>query len=204
MGLITAEEAREYLPAVGKGTEGAHGKLIERASSAIARYLGYPQRSATGSPTIESASYTLYSGFGEPGCWVVDGGQRVLLPVRPLTAITSIYDDPDLLTYGSAYLVTSTDYSYDAVTGTIFLLPTRSHGAFSSVQRAVRVICTAGYTTIPDPIREACILTCQAWWVRRRAGATQEAPATPEASSALPGPVRELLDPYALPRGWVA
>jgi len=203
MGLISVEEGREYLPGVGPGSDPAVGRLIERVSSSIAAHLGYPSRTASLGPSIESYAYTLYSGI-PGGCWVVDDGEALILPARPITSITSIYDDPDLLTYGAAYLVTSTDYTYDAHAGRIFLLPSRTHGAFSSRTRAVKVSVTAGWSVIPDPIREACIRTCQAWWVSRRTGAGAEAPRTGPEGSYLPREARELLAPYRVAHGWVA
>ena len=99
--------------------------------------------------------------------------------------------------------MTSSDYTYDAMAGRIFLLPTRTHGAFSSRTRAVKVAVTAGWTTIPDPIREACIRTCQAWWVSRRTGAGAEAPRSGPDGSLLPAEARELLGPYHIAHGWV-
>jgi hypothetical protein len=205
VGLITVEEAREYLPGIGSGgADGGLGRAIDRASAAIAQHLGFPSRSASLGPSLESYSYTIYSGIGEPSLRVADDGRTLILPVRPITAIASIYDDPDYLTYGSSYLVAASDYSYDAIRGRIYLLPAASHGAWSTTDRAVRVIVTAGWSTIPDPIREACVRTVQAWWVDRRSSAGQDGVAPRWEGGALPGPARALLAPYEQPHGWVA
>lgn len=202
MGLITVEEARDYLPAVtGSGSDAAIGRVIDRASSALAAHLGYPQRTAALGPTLESYSYTLYSGGG---VLVAADGLSLRLAARPITSITSIYDDPSALAYGASTLISSGDYSYDGVEGLIYLLPTRSHAAFSQSYRAVRVIATCGWTTIPDPLREACIRTVQAWWVDRRASAHQDA-STPRVDGwDLPEAARRLAGPYRFATGWVS
>ena len=70
------------------------GTIIGRVGVILASYCGYPPASATASPTMESATYTRYSGMGE-GIRVGEDGLSLHLEPWPVTAVASIYDDPE-------------------------------------------------------------------------------------------------------------
>jgi uncharacterized phiE125 gp8 family phage protein len=207
--LITAAQARLLIPNLGGvGSDVDLDTLITRAGAAIAGHLGYPRRSATADASVESATYTLYSGYAD-GVDVSEDGGSLYLPVRPITSITSIHDDVNL-DYGAAYLLDSGDYSYEANTGRIYLRPDATHGQFSTAYASVKVVVVAGYAagSIPTDLQHACALIIQHWWQHKRAG-------TPESISSngtsmqlqqrsMPLEAVELLSPYRLVRHLVA
>lgn len=146
MALLTAAEARVYIPSLsGTGSDTLLDTLISRAGAALARYCGYPPASATASPTMESTSYTIdFTG---------QGGRDLDLGLYPVTAITSVYDDPDLDFTDAADLVASSDYAIQR--GRVLrLTSTSTHGAWSTTPEAIRVAFTAGYSTIPADMKD--------------------------------------------------
>ncbi len=196
MALITAAEARELLPGLtGTAEDALLGTLISAAGAAIARYLGYPV-ALSGEVTAESASYTLY--LDGPG------GRDLVVPVWPLTAVASIYDDPDL-DFEAATLVASAGYAVvEGQRGLVRLKSTSAHGAWSTTPGAIKVACTAGYATAPSWLKQAAKLTVRHMYDGRQTqGKTSQSIAggsiglvTP---SALPVEARELLDAHILP-----
>lgn len=206
MAYLTASEVRaETLREItGTGEDTLLGTLIARAAAQIARYLGYPAATATGTPSIESSSsYTRYS--GESGVWVSDDGMEIHLEPRPVTAVASLYDDEDEV-YGTGDLVPSADYS--VYEWGIRLKPTGSWGPVSTQYRAVKVSFTAGWAVSPsvlvpvDIVRATCLLVKHYWDIPKRQGASS-ASSGPSSQSfrdeTLPASVRELIDPYRLP-----
>ena len=205
MSLITASEARTYLPQTA-GDDTLLGTLITEAEGMIARFCRYPRPSATTSPTMASTSYTLYA----DGC----GRAFVRLPVAPITAVSAVYDDPDRA-YGASTLLGSSDYSIVGERADTIEL-SASAGIFSGssaspARRAVKVTCTAGFATA-DAELKACI----GWMVkhlfeeRRRGSKPQQM--SPNgihgeeeraASPGIPAALRKRLTPYVLTAGLV-
>ncbi len=204
MALLTASEAKEAITGLtGTAEDALLDKLIAAVGVAIAIYCGYPRASATADATVESTSYTLYSG-GNNGRIKVNGG-KLLLPVRPVTAVTNVYDDVNQ-SYATA--VTSTDYTTDAVDGVIRLLPNSTQGAWSTSEYAIKAVVTAGYSTLPTDIKLAARLCVRHWWELRSRGPSEQISAegvslAPQ-SIAIPKQAKDLLNPYRLARGWVA
>ena len=208
MALLTAAEARVYLPALsGTAEDSTLDTLIARVGAAVARYLGYPPATVGANPTVESASYTLYSGPHLGGVEVSEDGRRLYLPVRPLTAIASIYDDPNE-EYGAATLLGSSDYAIVGDDGEVRLKPLATWGGFSDVPFSVKIACTAGYTSVPAEINHAAGLTVAHVYARRAAagGESIDASGTRIAFERvnLPTPAREVLDQLRSARGWAA
>ena len=208
MAILTAAEVREFVPALtGTTDDTLLNKLIASVGAAIAAYLGYPRVSATVDATIESTTYTLYSG-GYGGRVVVDG-DRLIFPVRPITAVTSITDDPDQ-GYGAGYLVASGDYTFDVVDGVVRALPTGSHGAWSAQPYAIKAVVVAGWATasIPTDVLMAARLTVRHWYeLRSRGPSTQisaEGVSVSPQDIAIPSQAKALLDGYRLASAWVA
>ena len=208
MAILTAAEAREFIPALTGTTDDALlNKLIASVGAAIAAYLGYPRVSATADATIESTTYTLYSG-GYEGRVIVNG-DRLIFPVRPITAVTSIYDDPDQ-GYAAAYLVASTDYTTDLVDGVVRMLPTNVHGNWSSIPYAVKAVVVAGWATasIPTDVLMAARLTVRHWYELRSRGpstsVSAEGVSVSPSEIVIPVQARMLLDPFRLASAWVA
>lgn len=163
MALMTAAQLREVIPELtGTAEDTKLDTLIARVGSAFARYCGYPPATATASPTLESATYTFYL--------TGDGGRALRMPLRPVTAITSIEDDLDLDFDGSTYLVASSDYAirWDPARGQVVMLTsTATHGTWSTAPGAIKVVCTAGFATVPGDILEAVRIAARQWWDRR-------------------------------------
>lgn len=96
---------------------------------------------------IESASYTEY--------YQGNGTSKLMLRHYPVTALTSIYDDPDL-EWNSDDLIDSDDLQIsDADTGEIFY----DGGIFTESKDVenLKVTYTAGFATIPSDIEMAVI-----------------------------------------------
>lgn len=207
MALLTAGEAKETIVGLsGTGSDTLIDKLIAAVGVAIALHLGYPRIGSGTDATVESASYVVYTG-GYEGCVIVDGGDRLLLPAKPCTAVASIYDDPNQ-DYAAATLVSSSDYAIDAVDGVVRLKPTRTHGGWSSSEYAIKVTCTAGFVTLPTDIKQAARWCVRHWWEINGRGLSEQISAegvsiTPP-SIAIPKLARDLLVPYRLSRGWIA
>ena len=211
MALLTAAQARLYLPGItGTGEDTTLDTLIARVGAAIAEYLGYPPASAGASRTVESATYTLYSGRREL-IEIAEEGRRLCLPVAPITAVTSIYDDPNE-EYGSETLVSSSDYTICGEwNNEIRLKALSTHGAFSDpddAPRAVRAIVVAGYSSIPEELKHAAGLAVAHNYARRAAGGGTQIDAAGVRlsfqSAILPDPVLEILAPLRPAYGWAA
>ena len=179
------------------------GTLITRAGVVIAAHLGYPPATGAGVPTVESATYTRYTGDG--GCYVSHRDRRVLyLEPYPVTEITSIHEDANEV-YGSDTLISSDDY---AITGaqadTVRLKPLGTHGYFDQVERRIKVAFTAGFTSIPADIEQAAIELVLHWWgLRQRRGmqsvASGEGLSTSYRGETIPDHVAQILGQYRLP-----
>lgn len=161
MALITTTEAKQQIPGLtGSGDDALLTELISVAGGVIGTYLGYPPSSVGATPTAESTSYTRY--YDGPG------GRELVVDVYPLTAVASIYDDPNR-DYTSSYLVASSDYTIiDSEIGLIDLSSSSTHGAWSTRRRAIKVTFTAGYTTVPDWLQHAARLTVRWLWDLRQ------------------------------------
>lgn len=158
MPLITAAQAKAYIPGIsGTGLDTTLEALIEAADQALAAWCRFPLPSSGGERTLTSASYVLY--LDGPG------GQELWLPMAPVSAVASIYDDPDCA-YGSTTLVDSGDYTLFADEGLVRLDYDAVHGTWSKTGRALKVSCTAGYSSTPDWVRHACAMLVAHWWRR--------------------------------------
>lgn len=172
MALVTAAEVRAQLPELLAATDEDTnlGVLIAGVGEAFARFCGYLPATAGATPTMESASYVLYL--------TGDGGRDLRPSMQPVTAVASIYDDGSLDFTDSAYLVASTDYAivYDIHRGSVIRLTSSSTwGQWSTAEGAIKVSCTAGYTSIPAGLKQIAIMAVRNWIdLRRRRGKTSE------------------------------
>lgn len=208
MALLTYATLRtDYLPDIASGDTGATavlGRALDRAEALVSQHLGYPGTS----PTWASTSYTLRL----TGPRVAT--QRLLLPVAPVTAITSVHQDLDLA-FGAATEVASTQYELEALRNGAYLniLPTATTIArWYTQSRAIRVVCTAGYANeaaIPKDLAHAVYGWVADWWMKRRVrsfdnvsqsgssqGVDKGIGITP--LGAIPDDVREILSAYLL------
>ena len=176
-------------------------ELILHAGIILARWCGYPPATPGAAPTMESTTYTLYSQTQQ---LVVRSGRELVIEPYPVTAIASIHDDPDE-EYTGADLVAGTDYNQRGLHGEIVRLKSDSlHGGWSRSQNAVRVVCTAGFTSIPDDLEHAATeLVLHMYNTRSRRGVS--ATSSPDGlnvtyrTEQIPDHVKELVCGYRLP-----
>lgn len=201
MALITAAEARTHIPELtGSAEDAVLDILIAAVGATLAAWCGYPPPTAGGTPTLESASYVEF----------VDGpgGRWLQLPTRPVTAIGSIYDDT-AWSWGASTLVASGDYAInDGREGLVLLTETATHGSWSVGRRAVKASYTAGYSTVPADIKEACRVAVRAVWdLRRTQGKANVSGGNVSLSlqdeKVVIDVARELLQHRRLPRAWL-
>lgn len=83
-----------------------------------------------------------------------DGTNTIFTNEYPITAITAVYDDLDRV-YGSDTLIDSDDLAFlpDKLANRIVY----DGGTFQNGIKNLKVEYTAGYTTIPDDLEEACL-----------------------------------------------
>ena len=161
MALVTVANLKEYLPEIsGAAADTELTNIISRTETAIARHLGFPIDTVGGAytPTLESTSYTLYldgPDYSDP--------YTLNLPVRPVTAIASIYSDPNQV-YGSDKLIDASTYTFDIYLGRVYLSLINATKVFDFGKRAIKVTCTAGWssaTAPPDLIHSICVWASQ-------------------------------------------
>lgn len=198
MALITTTEAKQQIPGLsGTADDALLTEFISVAGGLIAKYLGYPSATVGGTPTAESASYTRY--LDGPG------GRLLSLDVYPVTAVSSIYDDP-AWDYTASYLVSGTDYAIvEGDRGMIMLSSTSTHGAWSAEKRAIKATFTAGYATVPDWLQQAARITVRALYDSRNSqGKENKSEGGVNVSfvkaAALPAEAKQILAPYRLSR----
>lgn len=204
MALITAAQARERIPSLeGSTSDTLLDTMIAALGAAFARYCEYPAASVGGNPTMESASYTRY----------LDGSgtRELVLDVWPVTAITSIEDDPTEDFDGSTYLVTASDYGSGAREGNrglVLLKATASHGVWNEGRRNIKAAFTAGFSTVPNDLQEIAKMAARdAWEARNHQGKKSQSQGDTSTTwnddDFLTAPVRRALAPFRLPRAFL-
>jgi len=162
--LLSSTLASDYLAGVAStdtATTAILARALVRAESQVAVHLGYPGLSAT----LESTSYTLRLRGSriEP--------KRLLIPVAPVTAVASVYQDLDLA-FGSGTLINSGDYEREDLRcgSYLNLLPTGQTSTWFTAERSIKVTCTAGYAdeaAMPTVLADAIYRIVADWWLRR-------------------------------------
>ena len=113
MAVVTAAEVRAYIPTLTGSTDDTLlVTLVSRFDALASAVMGYPNQSS-GALSIESGTYVEY--LDGPG------GRELALTVKPVTAIASVYDDPDLDYTDSADLISSDDYTLYGIEGRVIL-----------------------------------------------------------------------------------
>jgi|GEM_PF-2089472 len=162
MALCSAADVRAYDASLTTADDSRLDDVIANVGAVFARHCNYPPASVGANPTMESASYTLYTDRGASPILRLST-TAIMIPAVPVTSVTSIHDDSDR-DYGSGDLVSSDDYDLDGDTGLVSLRPTRSHGGWSASFAAVKIVCAAGFSTIPDDLKHAAIVQTIAWY----------------------------------------
>ena len=199
MALLTTAEAKVYLPPLSGTTEDTTiDAIVKRASSMIADRLGWFPATTGADASIESTTYTIRTYLGPLSARVY--GRRLRLPVRPVTSVTSIHDDPDW-TFATGDLVASTAYTVLGEDGEIILTPSGGH-VWSVGEGSIKIVCVAGYVTIPEWARQACgELTHHLWDLRHVQGKrslSQNGVSVGLRVETIPDAVDEILQPYKI------
>ena len=87
------------------------------------------------------------------------GGYELILKQRPVTGVTSIYQDLDKV-WGSTTEISSDDYQIDEPAGIIIL----KNLYFYRGRLTIKITYTAGYTTIPYDLEQAAIRLVDYWY----------------------------------------
>jgi hypothetical protein len=192
--LLTAAEARAYLPDLtGTADDTALTTIIARVGQALAHASGYPPASVGGAPSMESASYVRYYD-PERALRTAGGVQRLHLGIWPVTAVASVYDDPDQ-SYGASTEIVSGSRGLDGARGVIWILPTASVSFSVTGHRAIKVAFTAGYATVPEGLKHVAAMVMRDWWAARH---------TPGSGLHVSAEALAALAPYRLPAGFGA
>jgi len=85
---------------------------------------------------------------------------KLFLKNYPIASITTIHDDPDW-DYASGSLISSDDYTFNSLSGTVHY-----NGYFYQGSNSVKVVYIAGYsvTTLPKSIKETMIRQVSHWF----------------------------------------
>jgi hypothetical protein len=206
--LLTAAQARVYLPAItGTAQDTTIETLILSIGEAFALRCGYPPASVGVAATMESTSYTLrFAGRG---------GRDLTLPVWPVTAVASVYDDPTDLDHAAASLVASSDYSLrqDGARSYLHLSATSVLGTWSKdVEGAIKCSFTAGFTTVPAKLQSLAGEALADLYRRRQGALSAQATNGPRGGGVSwrdpedlpPSIARALVATYGLPNRLVA
>lgn len=185
--------------------------LLAAAEQMAAVWLGYPAAASSAGgalvhATWDSRAYVLFlSGSSD--------GQRLVVPVVPVTAITSVYlsHDADWLSDGSlptdAEEVAATDYRVERLINgcRLHVRPSGDLGAWPRFAHSVRVILTGGYANeaaLPLGVADEVYRWCAKVYQERR-GLIEESVSQGGTSQTLralgmPGHVKDSLAPYLL------
>jgi hypothetical protein len=201
MALVTTAEAREALQ-LSSASDTYLDTLVSRAGVLLAQHCGYPSASVGTAPTMESTSYTRYS--GDPGIYVDCDNPRLLyLEPYPVTAITSIHDDT-LEAFGSGAEVDSDQWSQRGKHGHIIRLnQSSSQGLWTAGDGFIKVVFTAGYSTVDGALKAATLETVAYLHnLRKRRGQSslsEQERVTAYRHERLPDRVQDMVSDYVLP-----
>ncbi len=94
-----------------------------------------------------------------PEYYDADGGVELMLKNYPVTAVDSIYQDPNR-DYGSGTEISSDDFEIYEDEGIILL----TNAVFLRGRRIIKITYTAGYTSIPNDLSNAMIELVNYWY----------------------------------------
>lgn len=192
MPILTAAEARLHIPELqGNDTVDADiDTIIARADALIATWLGFPPATAAGSPTLLTATYTVYLDGPSP-----EHDRLIWLPVKPVQSVTTIHDDVEW-SYGASTLVAAGDYTEILADGEVILNPTGSH-SWSRARRAIKVVFEGGWASVPPDVKQAAILFVRHLYdLKHRQGlasSTKQGATQAHRDEQLPAVVRQML-----------
>jgi hypothetical protein len=118
----------------GDGVDGLLEQLVEAASDAAIKFIGYDPHLANYVEWFDS-----------------EGDDTILLRYRPITAIHALSDAGASVGTGSSEYGSANDYVWYPEAGIVRL----ASGAFGSDRRGIYCYYEAGYSPIPDDIQDA-------------------------------------------------
>tara|TARA_S200002703_G_scaffold2414_1_gene3787 strand:- start:400 stop:1011 length:612 start_codon:yes stop_codon:yes gene_type:complete len=196
MSIVSLSTFKEYLPEVqGTGSDTELQNILDRVESSVAIFLGYPRGDADGStsPTLASVSYEFY--VDAP---FYNNPNALYLPMKPVTAVASWHSDVERL-YGSDTAIASDQYDLDTVNGRLYLKST-STATIESGVRANKVVCTAGYSTVPNDLEHAiCVYASMLQRAKSSQGkenTTQRDVTVKFSPRTMPQEVKDILNPF--------
>jgi hypothetical protein len=151
--LVTTTSMNSYLGIASSTTEETECELLNNAAGTLAATLTQRGLDGNGVSRLLSTSRTEY--------FDGDGGNTLHVKAYPITAVTTLYVDPDR-DYGSSTLVYSDDYTYYGPEGTI-----KTDGApLSGGWKSIKLTYTGGYSTIPADLQQAVKELVLFWYKR--------------------------------------
>lgn len=185
--------------------------LLAAAEDLAAAEIGYPAApSAAGGALVAATWASRAYVFHLAGS---SDGERLVLPVAPVTAISSVVlsEDADWFDDGSlppdAEVVASTDYRKELLKNgcRLWVRASGDLGAWSSAPQSVRVICTAGYANeaaLPPGVADAVYRWCADLYQQRRVrveeSVSQNGTSQTLRALGIPADVKATLLPYTL------
>ncbi len=202
MAIVTNTILKTYMPELAQGTAADSDltALIERVEAAVASWLNYPffnNGSRYGS-FLDVYTYTLFFNGPDPKYpYMLD------LNLKPVHSITSIHSDP-YQEYEADTLIAGSTYTLDGNVGQVRLIPKKAVDVFNRGDRAIKVVCSAGYTTAtapPNLIHAICVWASQLQRNKQNQGkenVSQRGGSVTLSPKTMPLEVKELLNPFRL------
>jgi hypothetical protein len=151
--LVTTTSMNSYLGIASSTTEETECELLNNAAGTLAATLTQRGLDGNGVSRLLSTSRTEY--------FDGDGGNTLHVKAYPITAVTTLYVDPDR-DYGSSTLVDSDDYTYYGPEGTI-----KTDGALlAGGWKSIKLTYTGGYSTVPADLQQAVKELVLFWYKR--------------------------------------
>jgi len=147
MAIISKVNVQEYLKIKKDENSEITQRVAAGVSAAIERFIN---------THVEAKRVTeFHSGSGDSG--------QLFVNHFPIIAISAMWDDPDRV-FGDTTLFATEDFTFDPSAGWVELITTSrstlipsDSARFSRGVRNIRITLTAGYSTIPDDIRQAAL-----------------------------------------------
>jgi len=195
MPVITAARVRTLMPDLtGTAEDTTLEALIDVADDQIAAWIGNAPNDA-GARTLASGTYTLR----EPDLSIDEDGRVIWPNAANVTAVASLHSDP-VETFGADTLVDSSNYALNTRAGFVRLKPLAT--ALSVAPGAIKLVITAGWSTLPKGLEQAVAMQARhLFTMRRQQGHSSVSEAGVSVSlrdETLPAVVRELVAPHRI------
>jgi hypothetical protein len=195
MSLTTIATLKEYLPELtGTTADTELTNLLNRVEAIVALHLGFPVYDGGTLRSLARKTYTIY----------LDGpmysrADVLQLPIRPVVSVTSLHSDIDRV-YGSDSLLAGSEYELDGQNGRVILKPLVATNGFDKGFRAIKVVVTAGFDSMPTDLEHAVCVYASALHRSKssqgKRSISQRDTTTAFDPRTLPIEVKQILYPY--------